>query len=167
MDWIREWVLQIAGVIVLGAICDLIMIEGDMKKYVKPILGFVLIFAIIRPVTALSKDKVRLDILQESMSQSDVILQKMDKTQRGYIEDMYEKKLNKRMAEAVRVKYGLNSEVAVSADRKNKTIGNIEQVNIVIEVREGQIVNTESVKRYILEEFGVDNKRVAVVLKER
>lgn len=50
MDFIREWITALAGVIVVAAICDIIMIDGEMKKYIKPILGFVMIITVAQPI---------------------------------------------------------------------------------------------------------------------
>ena len=167
MDWIREWILQIVGVIVLSCICDMIMLEGNMKKYVRPILGFILIFIIVRPVSAISEDKLRLDILMDSVGQVDTITMEIDGAQREYIADMYEKKLGERMVEELSLRYGLSTKVRVMADRKTENIGGIEAVKLTISTQSGEVINTESIKRYIAEKFGVDDKIVQVTLRER
>lgn len=35
MEWIRNWAMQVAGITVLAAICDVIMPRGNMQKYVR------------------------------------------------------------------------------------------------------------------------------------
>ncbi len=167
MDWIREWILQIIGVIILGTVCDIIMVEGEMKKYVKPILGFVLVLTMIRPVTALSKDRLRLNVLWESVGNSAEIIEDTDKIQQTHIIDMYQERLGTTVADMIRAKYGFETEIAVFADRETESIGAIERVEIKIKVQESQFVSTESIKRYVADELGIDDENVFVTLKER
>ncbi len=167
MDWLKEWILQLVGVITLGAICDMIMIEGEMKKYVKPIIGFALIFTIIRPVSVLSEGKLRMDILQESINSSWTTMEQTDEKQKIHILELYEKNLAKKIEEAVYTDCKCHIEAAVYADNTADKIGGIDKVEVEAKVYQGEIVNTESIKRYIAEKFGVDDDKVNVTLRNR
>ena len=57
MEWLREWVMQLAGIILIGAVCDTLMADGDIKKYVKMVVGLVLVFAIVKPIVGFFPDK--------------------------------------------------------------------------------------------------------------
>ncbi|MBR2452701.1 MAG: stage III sporulation protein AF, partial [Clostridia bacterium] len=54
MELIREWIMRIAGITALGAVCDMIMTAGNMKKYVKMVVGLVLVLAVISPITQMT-----------------------------------------------------------------------------------------------------------------
>jgi len=62
MEWISNWIMQIAGIIVVGAICELIMVEGELKKYVKLVAGLVLMLTVIRPIIVISSNTFQLEI---------------------------------------------------------------------------------------------------------
>ncbi len=167
MDWIRQWVLQIAVIIILGAICDIIMIEGEVKKYIKPIMGFVLVFTIIRPVTALSEEKLKIDIFQDSIYSLSEISQEIDEKQQIHIVKTYEKKICTEIKKIVKQKYGFESDVVVSAEKTVGRMGYIREIKIEIYANDREFVNTESVKEYIAEKFGVDDKAMSVILRGR
>ncbi len=167
MEWIRQWVLQIAGVITLCAICDIIMVDGEMKKYVKPILGFVLVFSIIRPIFAFSFDKVKVDILQDSVSDTVKLSQELDEKQKSDIVKIYEQKLSAKIEDDVNIKYNADADVFVTAEREKNRLGDIQQVSVIINVKDGELINTGGIKQYIREEFGVEIDRIKVEIKEK
>ncbi|MBR5156029.1 MAG: stage III sporulation protein AF [Clostridia bacterium] len=167
MEWIRQWVLQIAGVIALGAICDIIMVDGEMKKYVKPILGFVLIFAIIRPIAAFSADKIRIEILQDSIGQTFELSRELDEKQKSDIVKIYGQKLGKKIEEGVNIKYNTDVTAYVTANKDENNFGMIQEVVLEVKIRDGEMINTESIKRYIKEEFGVENEKIKVTVREK
>ena len=167
MEWVREWILQIAAVIILGAICDIVMLEGEIKKYVKPILGVVLIFTIIRPLTSVSGNILRINMLQESINSSFETTAELEEQQLSHIADMYEKNLSKKIEDEIITKYNTKSSVTVLADREKGNLGNIKSLKIAVFVHEGEMVNTESIKRHIEEVFGIDRECITVTLTER
>ncbi len=167
MDWIREWILQITAVIILGAVCDMIMTDGEIKKYVKPILGVVLIFTIIRPITTLSGNMLRVDMLQDSISNSFEVTREAEEKQLSHIVSVYQKNLGEKIQETVGKKYNVESSVTVVADNQPGNLGNIESIEAILKVKEGELVNTESIRRYIEEEFGVDRMCIRIRLEER
>ncbi len=41
MEWMRDWIMKIAGVILLNVMCDMVIPKGEMKKYVNIITGLI------------------------------------------------------------------------------------------------------------------------------
>ena len=68
---ISSWILSIAGVITLSVLTELILPEGQMNKYVKTILSFIIVLTIIIPIPKLLKT----ENLKLSFYASDVQLQ--------------------------------------------------------------------------------------------
>lgn len=167
MEWVREWILQIAAVIVLGAICDIIMIEGEMKKYVNPILGVVLIFTIIRPITSVSGNMLRADMFQQSIESLYADSYETEEKQLSHIADMYEKNLSKKIEKSISNKFGNKSSITTLSDRQKGNLGSINNIEAAVWVNEGEFVNTESIKRHIEEVFGVDREHITVTLKKK
>lgn len=167
MEWIREWIFQIATIIVLGAICDIIMIEGEMKKYVKPVLGVVLILTVIRPITSASGNILRVNMLQDSINSSFETTTEAEEKQISHIADMYEKNLGKKIEETISDKFNTKLSVTVLADREKGNLGNVKSIDIAALVGEGEMINTESIKRHIEEVFGIDRNCITVTLTER
>ncbi len=167
MDWIREWILQITAVIILGAVCDMIMSDGEIKKYVKPVLGVVLIFTIIRPVTSVSGNMLRMDILQDSLNTSFEVTEETENNQLSHIVNMFQINLGEKIEESVSERFNIECKTSVVADGEKGNLGKVEMTDIKLIVKEGIVINTEGIKRYIEEEFGIDRDCIRISLTER
>lgn len=55
---LSAWVLSIAGIIVLCVLVELIMPSGQMNKYIKGILSFMVVFVIVMPIPKLLNLKI-------------------------------------------------------------------------------------------------------------
>ncbi len=51
------WLYSISGVIILSGLLDLVLSEGETKKYVKGIISLIVIFVIIAPLASLLNPK--------------------------------------------------------------------------------------------------------------
>lgn len=58
------YILGIVGVIILGVVIDLMLIEGQMQKYIKSIFVIFVIFVIIAPIPELFKAEITLPVSQ-------------------------------------------------------------------------------------------------------
>ena len=50
MNGISSWIMAIVGVSVLGVLVDLVMPNGQTKKYIKGIFAFIVVLVIISPL---------------------------------------------------------------------------------------------------------------------
>lgn len=164
MDWIRGWILQISAIIVISSICDIAMPDGDIKKYVKPVLGFVLIFALIRPVTAFRPDKIRLDILEESRQSVLEITNNAEATEKKTISALYEKRLAERMTEEIKNNFELEAGVYVKTDTSEAAFGEVLSARITLYTNNGEVVNTETIRNKLCGDFGLKKDTVSIVL---
>ena len=53
MSSVSSWVLSIAGIICISVLVELIMPEGQMNKYIKNVLSFIIVLVIILPLPKL------------------------------------------------------------------------------------------------------------------
>ena len=53
VDGFSAYILSIVGIILLGTIIDLILVEGQMQKYIKSIFVIFVVFVIIAPIPKL------------------------------------------------------------------------------------------------------------------
>lgn len=166
MDFVRNWIFQVAGIIALSAICDIIMIEGEMKKYIKLVIGFVLVLVVIRPVTGLSSNNIMIDIAGEVMDNSIEVSDEIEGIQKAEILQMYEEKLARKIEEETKTQCENDVRATVEAKADDR-IGEIKQVNIEAFVEENEVINTEVIKKCISKNFGIEKGRIEVELTER
>ena len=48
-----QWVVTVAGIAILSVLCDVILPEGQTRKYVKTVFGVVVTLVIVQPVIGL------------------------------------------------------------------------------------------------------------------
>ncbi len=44
------WVISVSGIAILSVLCDVILPEGEMRKYIKTVFGIVVTLVIIQPI---------------------------------------------------------------------------------------------------------------------
>ena len=165
MDGIREWIMQIAGVIVLGTICDMILVESEIKKYVKPILGFVLIFTVVGPISNMSMQKINMDFFDEESQDFLDVAQRSDKLQSETMTKLYEERLSLELSRSIGEEFKKNVKVLVDTQKEKGEIGEIKEVVLEISAEEGEVVNCEEIRRHTSKTLGIDKNKVKAQLK--
>lgn len=49
----QQWILSVAGIAILSVLCDIILPDGQTKKYVKTVIGVVVTLAVVQPLFSL------------------------------------------------------------------------------------------------------------------
>lgn len=65
MNGISSWIMAIVGVSVLGVLVDLVMPNGQTKKYIKGIFAFIVVLVIISPLSNLLNKNFSIDDIFE------------------------------------------------------------------------------------------------------
>lgn len=50
MDWISDWAGGIIVAVIIGTIIEMILPEGNSKKYIKVVIGVYVLFTIVSPI---------------------------------------------------------------------------------------------------------------------
>ena len=161
MEWLRDWIMQIAGIVVLGAVCDMIITEGELKKYVKMVMGLVLIFAIIQPVTNASPTFVEFNLPQTTRMQAAELKNRLGEKEKESLLKIYRQKLAKSVENEIYTKWkaGAKVDVTVEEDDQNR-FGNIK--TLTIEFVGNCDVSENEIKEYIGERFDVSIGKIKV-----
>ena len=90
-----QWVVTVAGIAILSVLCDVILPDGDTRKYVKTVVGIVVTLVMLQPVVNFIANPNGQDFIPSS--KNDVVIQqpfldmvkdKQDKIQIKTIGDM-------------------------------------------------------------------------------
>ncbi len=65
LSTLSGWIISIAGIICISVIIELVMPEGQMNRYIKGILSFIIVLVIILPLPKLLKTEINLDNMFE------------------------------------------------------------------------------------------------------
>ncbi len=163
MDYIREWVLRIAGIIILISACDMIMLEGEMKKYIKPILGIILVITVARPVFGDILD--RFDVLTDYSTGYDAkLLTDTEERQQQNIKRIYEKRLSEEAQKLILDKYGIQADTYVTAKEKTSDFGELESIKVTFENEMGRKISEDELKTTLEKNMGVSKDKITVLI---
>lgn len=150
VNFLREWIEQIAVAVIIASIFEMILPDGKTKKYVKMILGVFIIFNMISPFvngSSLYNFSVN-DIVENYMNEIKVDTTNSvdDKVEELYIKEL-EKDIIKTVEEQGYVVEKCNIDAKVYSDEKEAGISSI---NIIIsskkETEQTEISNIEKVE---------------------
>lgn len=65
MNSISSWVMAVAGICVLGVLVELVLPNGQTKKYIKGIFAFIVVLVIISPLPSILKKEFSIDDIFE------------------------------------------------------------------------------------------------------
>lgn len=153
--------MQIAGITVLGAVCDMIMTEGEMKKYVKMVMGLVLVFAIIQPITTASPDFAEFELPENTQRQAAELKNRLDEKEQESVLKIYRQKLAKSVENEIYTKWKVDAAADVTVEANDKEhFGNIK--TITIEFVGSYDIADDAIKEYIGERFDVNPRNIKV-----
>ncbi|WP_019122818.1 stage III sporulation protein AF [Brevibacillus massiliensis] len=144
MDWLTLWLKKIILLVLLAAFLDLILPNTTLQKYVKMVMGLIILITILTPAFSLlqlSPDElaIRLTRYKENLNlsspQSDyrALADRLLKQQNEQAEEYVAKQVESQIREQVRSEYGVEAgEVVVSIDSQPGKQPQIESVTLTI-----------------------------------
>ena len=110
MNSISAWVLSVAGISVLGVLVELILPNGQTKKYIKGVFAFVVVLIIIMPLPKLLRREFKAeDIFKEDavIIQDDFVYE-INRNRLVKIEEMIELDLKEKNISGVEIRLNAN-----------------------------------------------------------
>lgn len=146
IDFLSKWIEQIAIAVIIASTFEMLLPDGNIKKYVKMILGIYVVFSIILPFTD-NKVMGKLDISKKIDEYSENNINKyyanneisIDKKLNEIYEDTFEKELIQTIEKEGFVVYKCVVKGNFNAEEKN---AGISKIQIVLESQ--KIINKKS-----------------------
>lgn len=146
ISFMKDWVLNIAALVMFIVIVEMLMPSGKMKKYLSLVTGFVLIIAIINPFLKFIGSGAKLEDIQISNSNfidkyeieknSSILKDEQNKQ----IIEVYRKKLIKQLEDNLSKNKdvaGVKGDVIINEDYNSENFGEILRVYAEITTDEG------------------------------
>lgn len=118
INWISNWAQGIIVAVIIGTIIEMVLPEGNCKKYVKVVIGIYILFSIISPViskmtgkTLQVSDILELDKYIENVENNN-LYGTLDKDNTNNIKEIY---IN-----------SLKNDIKYKIETKGYTVGNVE-----------------------------------------
>jgi stage III sporulation protein AF len=140
IEFLRNWVINIVIIIIFVIITDVVLPEGNIKKYVRVIIGTFVLLTIIKPfisITDLANDFERTYIETNVVLNTDKKLldkEVLNSYQNAKAIEIYESRLKDQIASAVSYKASVDKKnIDVSLDiNKNQNSNDFGLINSVI-----------------------------------
>lgn len=157
MSSISSWIMSIVGISVLSVLIDLIMPNGQTKKYIKGVFAFIIVFIIISPLPSLINKNINIDdIFQEEVELQEEYIYQTNRNKLSTIENSIISELKKNGVEGVEV--NINANIFTSDMKINAIFVDLSQV--VINENKEHININELVISSILKYITIDEKDI-------
>lgn len=147
------WVLSVTAVICLTVLLDIIMPDGQMKKYVKGIVSIIVIFVIITPLASIAVGEF--DLTKGNITIDSDMLDNLESTSDRYRETQLESMLSDD---------DITADVKIENDNGKKKVEVIIQ-NQVLSENEMNILK-QKVKDTVTDFLGIDSGSVSVEVSD-
>lgn len=150
MEWLNDWVKQIILLVMVATFFDLLLPNHSMERYVKLVMGLLIILAILSPLFQLMNQDFHLSkvmfALKEGWSDKEKTpfeqiqenIKKLEKSQNHLIQQQTEKSMEKMMTEQIEKKFAVEVVKTKIQTRLNQ--------HQVPEISEIELVARQSVK---------------------
>ena len=147
------WVLSVTAVVCLTVLLDIIMPDGQMKKYVKGIVSIIVIFVIVTPLASLAVGKF--DLTKGNITIDSDMLESLESTSDRYREIQLESMLSED---------GITANVKIVSENGKKKVEVIIK-NEVLSENEMNILK-QKVSKTVAEFLDIDDSDVGVEVSD-
>ena len=147
------WVLSVTAVVCLTVLLDIIMPDGQMKKYVKGIVSIIVIFVIVTPLASLAVGKF--DLTKGNITIDSDMLESLESTSDRYREIQLESMLSDD---------GITADVKIVSENGKKKVEVIIK-NEVLSKNEMNILK-QKVSKTVAEFLDIDDSDVGVEVSD-
>lgn len=145
---INSWAQGIIVAVIIASIIEVILPEGNNKKYVKTIIGIYLLFIILHPlITKISNKNINIHSIIEDTTKKINEYKTEDLTleTNAYIEETYKDKLKEDISSKVKEKgYNINS-LNFKIETEEKNYGEIKHINMqIVKNEKNKEINTKN-----------------------
>ena len=133
VSFINSWAQGIILAIIIATIIEIILPEGNNKKYIKTIIGIYILFVIIQPFISTNNININ-SIIQDTATKIDEYeTEELTLETNQYIEETYKNKIQEDIKEKIKNKgYNINS-LSLNIETKNEELyGQVNSIKIQI-----------------------------------
>lgn len=141
MEWVSNWIQGIIIAVIISTIIEMVLPEGNCKKYIKVVIGVYILFSIISPViNKVTGNNLKLadifDLDEYIEASTSNTYQNVNDAQERQIKEIYQNSLKNDMKEKVQTKgYKV---INIFVDIEDNEQYSINEINLRLEKQEEQ-----------------------------
>lgn len=161
MEAVKDWCIKIAGVLILSALTEAVLPSGNVKKYVRILMGLILTICVCTPLAGEMDTEFFVD---DGKTEAYFEAEKMNEKEREAVLRLYKANLARKMNEdlkAVIENCEFEFQLEVESGDMNE-FGRIRGVIVTVVTKDGRLEKDELIEKIISEKYGVSVKNIAV-----
>lgn len=164
METVKTWCVKIAGLLILSVICDGILPSGDVKKYVRILMGLILTICVCSPLAFELKDEF---LIEDTREKSFYDIEKMEEKERENVLRLYKANLAKKMHEDLtEVIEGCEFEFQIEVETRDMDdFGKLKGVIVTVITENEELQVNGLIEKLIVEKYGVSEKNIAIAYR--
>ncbi|NLB42514.1 MAG: stage III sporulation protein AF [Clostridiales bacterium] len=153
---VGEWISNLAIISILAALVDMVLPNGNLRKYTSFLFGLVILIMFLQPLLQLmgQEPKLQYEVFQNSIKQQSQSTtwqkERLEKNQQLRLEQMMQDNLERELALELKYKTGLdNLKVAINFGQKNgeTDFSDIQRVDVTaLSKAQSSIIETVSIE---------------------
>ena len=172
ISWLENWAEGIIIAVIIGTIIEMIIPEGNNKKYVRTIIGAYIMFSIISPVITKFTSKEVLFSLNDyetyykKTNTYEELNESFEKANEIKTEEIYIDKLNEDIKDKLKQKGYLVNNIELEINTKNnEEYGMITKMNINLDLlsdekkKEENIDDSKAIKKVVVNKISINNDK--------
>ena len=162
LELLKDWAMALAGIIVFGSVCEVILPGGVFQKYVRLAVGLMLILALTAPITKLLGVDIQADFFQEEQAKAYQQRAAMETRQKAEVMRVYKKNLCQKLAMTLQGIFDEEEfEVRCEVEEKNEeNFGEIQQVLVLVQA--GTADKTTAAVEALKNQYGIEKSKIEV-----
>ena len=169
LEMLKDWAMTIAGIVIFGSICEVILPGGTFQKYVRLAIGLMLILTLISPVQQLLHMEWSPDYFTGDHVAAYQQRAEMEERQKKDVIRAYQQNLAQKMQVSIRARLGpIPAEVRCQVEESDpERFGTVTEVLVIVDAERNLDV-TDQVEEILERDYGIGKKQITVrYLEER
>ncbi len=156
-EFLREWTMTLAGIIVFGSLCEMILPGGVYKKYIHLAIGLMLCLAVLSPLAS-KKTEVDISFMEP---ETYAMIEVPEEAQRNEVLRIYKDNLCKNMTEEVKKYSDLEFDIKCDVSEDEDSFGVIKNVWITVDADRGERLDNRCVDA-LKNIYGIDDGCISI-----
>lgn len=172
INWLEKWAEGIIIAVIIGTIIEMIIPEGNNKKYVRTIIGVYIMFNVISPIiTKFTSKEVSFSLndyetYYKKTNTYEELNQSFEQSNEIKIEEIYIDKLNEDIKEKLENKGYIVNNIDLEVNTKNnEEYGMITKMNINLDIlteenrQEEKINENKTIKKVVVNKVSINKSK--------
>jgi len=162
INFINSWAQSIIIAVIISTIIEMILPDGNIKKYVRSVIGTYMVFVIISPIISkVTGKEVKLE-MYEYPETNEYAISSIDTN--AYIEDTYINSIKQEVTNNMKAKGYKIENIDIIIEKEEVNYGKINKIMLKISKEEAETKNIEPININVSEkpkkEVKIDEKEI-------